>query len=136
MLSGTMLVKKNYSSVAFFQWWRDETNRLLNTHKVYKGAWGAWDQHVLGEFLNTKTYNKPIKKKDLIFNGFPCCELNNIVCEDPAKEDLHIIHYKGKWRNVLSTREWDKSGKDQKSCQKMYNLWIETLDRWNQRKLA
>lgn len=121
------------------KYWRDRTNKLLNSKKFYGGGWGGADQQVLGEILGTKDINRmrkiitvnKLKFKGLRFKGFPCKTLNNILHPDPEDKSVHIIHYKGSWRYVLSTGKWDHPlRKKDVNGVKLYNLWYEKLNKF------
>ncbi len=85
--SALILVNKSKVVDKFMRYWRDRTNKLLNSKNCFGGGWGGSDQQVLGEILGTKDINRMRKTitvnkrkfKGLRFKGFPCQMLNNIL---------------------------------------------------------
>jgi hypothetical protein len=113
--TGVILVKNVEKGKKFFEFWKNETNKILADGKLkYKASvgWGAADQAALGENID--------KFEDIKFKAFRCCELNETRCV-PIGEDLHIIHYKGLWHKVFSKETWSEA-RPKNKCEEMYNL--------------
>jgi len=134
--SGVVLAKNNDISLKFFKDWRDKTLEILkSSHKKrirLRHNWGGEDQASMGNILKTrdrKQYAEIIANGNILFQGYPCEELNETRCT-PITDKTHIIHYKGRWRFVISNRKYSQWRPIEK-CQGMYELWAQTLQRWN-----
>ena len=55
--TGLILVNKSDIVGKFMKYWRDKTNKLLNSEECHGGGWGGASQQVLGEILRTKDVN-------------------------------------------------------------------------------
>lgn len=139
--SGVVLVANNANSLRFFRRWRDKTIEILSDgYQVpakrrchLRSLWGGEDQASMGSFLNTrdrKKYGELIVSENILFQGFPCEELNECRCV-PIEDKTHIIHYKGKWRYVIPDGTWSQHRPKEK-CLRMYELWTGTLKNWNE----
>jgi len=136
--SGVILVRNNDCSLKFFRCWRDRTLEILRGNKKQRSnftrLWGGEDQAALGDILGTrnrKSYSEGVVSNCILFQGFPCEELNETRCV-PITEKTHIIHYKGWWHQVLVSGEFS-SARPQKKCAEMYKFWKQTLEEWNKR---
>ncbi|MHA1843308.1 MAG: putative nucleotide-diphospho-sugar transferase, partial [Promethearchaeota archaeon] len=49
--TGLILVKSSYKTKNFMKKWRDETNKILNSYKLFDHKWGAADQQSFGELI-------------------------------------------------------------------------------------
>lgn len=139
--TGFITVNKSGIVGKYMKYWRNQTNKLLNSKDCYGGGWGGTDQQVLGETLGTKDINKMRcvitkkgrKFKGLRFKGFPCKMLNNILSPSPHNPNVYVIHFKGSWRNILTDGNWERSLRDSiEHDQELYDLWCKTLERFNE----
>ena len=136
--SGVILVNNGRLALEFFEEWKCNTFLILNSAEGVRlrqrHYWGGEDQAAMGYFIGTdvKKYSETICTHGILFKGVPCEELNETRCV-PITRKTHIIHYKGKWRPVLAGKGWNKKWRPQNKCQDLFNLWNNTLERWEGR---
>lgn len=138
--SGVLLAKSTERTSLFFQNWQMITEGAVANKYAgnqLRNQWGGEDQAALGAILGTRDRNA--YAKGAIYGnsmeqlqGFPCEELNETRCA-PLKGNskIHIIHYKGKWRNVIPNGTYT-AGRPKVQCQEMFDFWKGLLLRWNQ----
>lgn len=136
--SGVVLVKNSAASLKFFKNWRDKTLEILKSDSRQRtrlrSLWGGEDQASIGTILRTRDkeqYSQLVISDNVLFQGFPCEELNETRCV-PITGKTHIIHYKGKWRFVISSGKYSQ-WRPKEKCLQMYKLWTQTLEKWNKR---
>jgi len=131
---GVILLNNSEKAREFMKYWADETNKKLDSDDKYGSGWGSADQKILGETLGTrkiKKYQKIIKKNGVRFKGFPCKILNNILSPNPDDLNVHVVHYKGSWRDILTQESWELSLRTKTdNDDKLYNLWKQTFDKY------
>ncbi|MFX1328183.1 MAG: hypothetical protein ACFE91_08570 [Promethearchaeota archaeon] len=132
---GIILVNNTLKAREFMKYWTDETNKKLDSDDPFGSGWGSADQKTLGETLGTrkkKKYQKIITRNGVRFKGFPCKILNNILSPSLDDPSVHIVHFKGSWRNILIEGKWEKSLRTRmENDLDLYNLWKKTLEKYN-----
>jgi len=132
--SGVVLAKLNSRARGFLGIWRDRTDELIadsGKAAALRKLWGGEDQSSLGSMLGTRLredYAAGLNVCGARLQGFRCSYLNEVSCA-PITDALHIIHYKGKWRDVLAKRQWRPSRPKEK-CLEMYELWWKYRNMW------
>lgn len=132
--TGILLVNNRENANRYFLKWSKRVTEILSdsqmTEKGIKG-WGAADQAALGwDLEHTFSIGADITIVDKIkFRGFKCKELNETRCV-PITDDLHVIHYKGSWHNVLLNKRYEGSRSKEKG-EIMFNLWQDYLKKFD-----
>ena len=134
--SGVILVNNSNFILKFFKEWKNRTFNVLhlpeNERLRHCHFWGGEDQAAMSGFLRTRDrelYSKTICYNGILLQGIPCEELNETRCV-PITGKTHIIHYKGRWRPVLKGEGFTQHRPKEK-CQVMFNLWKNTLKKWD-----
>lgn len=136
--TGVMLVNNSEKSRQFFEYWKNEINRILKdnvANELCEKEWGAVDQAVLGKYLDLKNIEDPlinIIKNDVSFKGFECQYLNETI-SIPMNDKIHIIHYKGSWHTVIKERKYNRY-RSESDCSEMLSIWDDFNKSFNNRK--
>ena len=133
--TGIILVNNRHKALDYFLRWKEQTIRILADKKLNDAAvkgWGAADQGALGIDLGIKKSDdcdKIIKVGETLFKGFTCKELNETRCVT-ITGNLHVIHYKGSWHNVLLNSAY-RGSRSKEKCEVMFDLWQDYLKKFD-----
>jgi len=120
---GMMLVRNCSSARRFI----DEWIRIMKSD-VELPEWGGIQQSAFGYILTCldgTAANCTIRK-------MRCQQMNDIRRFPTITEDTHILHYKGKWRDVLPDGTWTSWIPEERGWH-VYSIWRAAYERWQTR---
>ena len=134
--TGVMLIKKNPSSLKFFEKWKQDTLKIIKDDAMREKAssvdypYGGPDQMSFYKILNYKKdktdYEIQIDDKNLSLVGFPCRFLNE-TNSVPLNDKIDVIHYKGGWQPILMKGARFSKYRSFKNGKEMYLLYLKTF---------
>ena len=134
--TGVMLVKNHQSLNKFFNAWTKKTLAILNNQVEFAKAnnterypYGGSDQMSFYQLINFEKskseYKINIQGSNIILKTEPCAALNETNSR-PLSPQMHIIHYKGGWRNILLRGRSFTKLRPKKQSFEMYTLFLKT----------
>ena len=135
---GVMLIKNSSRAVNFLEQWAKLTietqKNKLSKQDGYQ-QWGGGDQVSLGHILATRKqvdYQSPIARHNVILQGYPMAFFNESRGIKPDA-NTHLIHFKGKWQDVLKTGIFT-ARRPRLTCKTFYDIYHSTLKTWQDRR--
>jgi len=132
--AGIQIINNSDRVRKFYSLWQNETNWVIRNDGDPLNLWGGLQQAAFGRIIKTRKkedYKTGFVRNGCFLRGVPCKYLNE-TRRTQNFDDVCVIHYKGPWRKVLRERQFDLKIM-QTDGGKMYDLWIDHLERWNER---
>jgi hypothetical protein len=134
--TGVMLIRNKPQSRILFEMWLEHTIKIVNDEQLMRQAissefpYGGADQMALHRILDYDTardsYEIRTLEGTLTLVALPCSILNETNSR-PVTEEMHILHYKGGWRDVLLKGRDFPRYRPKNASMEMYTLFIRTF---------
>jgi len=133
--TGVILCRNTEHTISFFDLWRDETIKIINTPELFSIAnsinhhYGGADQMSICSIFE---YEKQKKRYDIRINNDMLtikpihCKVLNETNSTQITEQTHIIHYKGGWQPVLLEGMNFTKDRTRDNSKDMYLLYLNT----------
>ncbi len=129
---GVMLVRNSEQVRAFFdEWYRRQLEESAGMNAQLQ-SWGGKQQVAFGEMLGTRNktaYALGLMSHGCKLVGTPCTALNDVRRFTTISDRTHILHYKGKWRDVLPNGTWTKDIPEERG-REQFNRWRAAYNKW------
>lgn len=141
--SGIVLTRGNHAA-AFMRAWRDATTHILRTPELFKQAndaslpYGGTDQMSLCQLIGYERgkdfFEIKCGEHQIRLRAERCSRLNETNSR-PLSDDIHVVHYKAGWQQILLNGRPFSKWRPRESSWEMLTLFLETfsaaLDRVN-----